>query len=103
MKVYLIAPGEELAPIADERVWMINVFDKEDEEIDILMSKRITRLGLSHLVPIKEPTKFTELRNTVDAIWRESSDVKDFAKRLYIARIANMFFEQVEIQSKDDE
>lgn len=103
MKVYLIAPGEELTPVADERIWMINVFDEENEEIDILMSNCIARLGLSHSVPIKEPTKFAELRNTVNLIWCESSDVKDFAKRLCDACIADRVFEQVKIQSEDDE
>lgn len=97
MKVYLIAPGEELASVADESVWTINVFNKETEALTF---NCLARLGLCRSVPLTEPSKFFELRNSVNLIYCESSDVKDFAKRLYDARIANCFFKEVKFKSE---
>lgn len=102
MKYYLITPGKILKTIGDAQLWLIEVVTEEERKKRCyLHTARISPLEL--IESYEKRKSFEKIRDVVDDIWNKSSNVKDFAKRLCDVYIADRFFEQVKIQSEDDE
>lgn len=102
MKYYLITPGKILETIGDDQLWLIEVVTEEERKKRCYL--HTARISSFKFIETYEKRKdFEKIRDVVDSIWNKSSDVKDFAKRLCDACIADRFFEQVKIQSEDDE
>lgn len=112
MKIFMITPGEELESIYKDcgefgaACWHIEVRTNEEtweDEIEYNAFLKIANAVAFCYFTDDDHDKFHELQEAVDSIWRESSDVKDFAKRLYDARISDRFFEEVEFETKETE
>ena len=112
MKIFIITPGEELESVYNgggdygNASWFIEVRTNEEtweDEIEYNAFLKIANaVAFCHFTD-DDHDKFHELQEAVDAIWRESSDIKDFAKRLYDARISDRFFEEVEFNAEEIE
>lgn len=112
MKIFMITPGEKLASVYDNCIefgdagWYIEIRTNEEtweDEIEYNAFLKIANvIAFCHFTE-DEYDKFYELQKAVDAIWNDSSDVKDFAKRLYVARISDRFFEEVEFETEEAE
>jgi len=101
MKYYLITLCKILKTIGDDQLWLIEVVTEEERKKRCYL--HTARINSFKFIETYEKRKsFEEIRDVVDSIWNKSSDVKDFAKRLCDACIADRFFEQVKIQSKDN-
>lgn len=102
MKYYLITSGKILETISDKQLWIIEVTTEEERKKRCY--RHTARISSIDWIETHEQRKsFEKIRDVVDSIWNKSSDVKDFAKRLCDAYIADRLFEQVEIQSEDNE
>lgn len=102
MKYCLITSGKILETISDDQLWIIEIVTEEERKKRCY--QHTARISSINLIETYEKRDFFEkIRDVVDGIWSKSSDIKDFAKRLCDAYIADRVFEQVEIQSKDDE
>lgn len=102
MKYYLITSGKILKTIGDDQLWLIEVVTEEERKKRCYL--HTARISPLELIETYEKRKsFEKIRDVVDAIWRESSDVKDFAKRLYDARISDRLFEEVKFDEEETE
>ena len=112
MKIFIITPGEELESVYKNcgKFGAANWYIKTRTNGEIWLDQvgynaflKIANVTAFYHFTDDNRNKFYELQKAVDAIWRESSDVKDFAKRLYIARISDRFFEEVEFDAEEAE
>lgn len=102
MKYYLITSGQILKTISDDQLWLIEVVTEEERKKRCYW--HTARISPLNLIETYEKRKsFEKIRDVVDSIWNKSSDVKDFAKRLCDACIADRFFEQVEFDAEEAE
>lgn len=102
MKYYLITSGKILETISDDQLWLIEVVTEEERKKRCY--QHTARISSLNLIETHEKRKsFEKIRDVVDGIWNQSSDVKDFAKRLYDARISDRFFEEVEFETEEAE
>lgn len=98
MKIFTIASGEKLKSLYKDcgefgdAGWYIEVRTDEEtweDEIEYNAFLKIANVAAFCRFTDDDHDKFYELQKAVDDIWNESSDVKDFAKRLYVARISD--------------
>lgn len=112
MKILMITSGEELASVYQDcgefgdAGWYIEVRTREEtweDEIGYSAFLKISNvIAFCHFTE-DDHDKFYELQKAVDAIWNDSSDVRDFAKRLYAARISDRFFTELEFETEEAE
>jgi len=112
MKIFMITPGKELESVYDgvcefgDAGWYIEIRTDEEtweDEIEYNAFLKIANvIAFCHFTD-DDRDKFRELQEAVDAIWGQSSDVKDFAKRLYVARISDRFFTELEFDAEEAE
>ena len=103
---YLIEGGQSLTRAFGVRIWKIELRDdylaeKEGGGLNACLLPCCTKAWDKFIEPKEE--EIFQIQETVNDIWRESSDVKDFAKRLYDARISDRFFEEVEFDTEEAE
>ena len=112
MKIFLITPGEELESVYKDcgefgaASWYIKVRTNEEtweNEIEYNAFLKFANVTAFCHFTNDDHDKFHKLQEAVDDIWRESSDVKDFAKRLYVARISDRFFTELEFETEEAE
>lgn len=102
MKYYLITPGKVLKTISDDQIWLIEVATEEERKKRCYLYT--ARISPFKLIETYEKRKaFEKIRDVVDGIWNKSSDIKDFAKRLFDVCIADMLLGQVEFDVEEKE
>lgn len=112
MKIFMITPGKELESVYGgvcefgDAGWYIEIRTDEETWEDGIEYNAFLKIAnviaFCHFTD-DDHDKFHKLQKAVDAIWGESSGVKDFAKRLYDARITDRFFEEVEFDAEETE
>lgn len=103
---YLIKGGLNLFRVFGLALWRIEIRDdylaeKEAGGLNACLLPCCMEAWSKFIEPKVE--EFFQIQDAVNSIWNESSDVKDFAKRLYDARIADSFFEEVEFDEEEAE
>lgn len=102
MKYYLITSGKVLETISDHQLWLIEVVTEEERKKRCY--HHTARISSFNDIETYEQRKaFEKIRDVVDSIWNKSSDIKDFAKRLYDACISDRFFEEVKFYAEEAE
>lgn len=101
-----IEGGQKLTRVFNVRLWKIELRDnylaeKEAGGLNACLLPCCSEAWSKFVEPKVE--EFFQIQDAVNSIWNESSDIKDFAKRLYDARIADRFFEEVEFEAEEAE
>ncbi len=101
-----IEGAQNLTRVFGVRLWRIELRDdylaeKEGGGLNACLSPCCMEAWNKFVEPKEK--EFFQIQETVNDIWRESSGVKDFAKRLYDARISDRFFEEVEFDAEEAE
>jgi len=96
---HVIAGGRNLNRVFYGRFWTIELRDdylaeKEAGGLNACLLPCCSEAWNKFIEPKEE--EFFQIQETVNSIWRESSDVNDFAKRLYDARITESFYKKTE-------
>lgn len=98
-----IEGGQNLTRVFGARLWRIELRDdylaeKEGGGLNACLLPCCMETWNKFVEPKEK--EFFQIQEAVNNIWCESSDVKDFAKRLNAARIADRFFEEVEFNEE---